>query len=336
MKRIPIAFFFLATALTVKATDPGTPVAGKIFFSNQPMTNSSAGSKSVFSSAEYIYARLELNGTTIKDAFKIKEPGKGYPFLQCRVSIIKDGYEFGGSGRNYLLIKDDERASSSLNFDVFPEPSRATTVFSLLDDFSAGIGFVPLYNIIVNEKLAEGKYTVKVRLYVETQDSWGTYQPEEKWPTIEEEFEFNFRDEDVARVLDNNKQVADNIVENAFRYDKLPDIFYKSATITDPKATNAKILAIIKRDLPQRTILKMAIEKTGTIWSIAKDDYGLPKYRYFYPGVYVAYKINGKCYIGRVTLRETYSGGGTFGPLQVGFTSASEQDDKGIDCAKVK
>jgi hypothetical protein len=99
-------------------------------------------------------------------------------------------------------------------------------------------------------------------------------------------------------------------------------------------ATNAKVLAIVKRDLPRRTILKMVIEKTGTTWSVAKDDYGLPKYRYFYPGVYVAYKIDGKCYIGKVTLRQDYTGGGTFGPLHVGFTSGG--DDKGIDCAKVK
>jgi hypothetical protein len=50
----------------------------------------------------------------------------------------------------------------------------------------------------------------------------------------------------------------------------------------------------------------------------------------------MAYKINGKCYVGNVTLRQVYSGGGTFGPLQVAFTSAGSLPDKGIDCAKVK
>ncbi|MGH2552338.1 MAG: hypothetical protein ACRDEB_01410 [Chitinophagaceae bacterium] len=316
---------------------PKTDVPGKIYFSNQPMLSSNAGSKNVFSSAEYIYARLELNGTTIKDAFKIKEPGKGYPFLQCRVSIIKDGYEFGGGGRNYLLLKDDQRGSSSLSFDVLPEPSRATTVFSLVDDFSAGIGFYPFYNTIINERLAEGKYTVKVKLYVETQDSWGTYQPKEKWPTIEEEFEFEFRDEDVARILSNNDQIVDIIRENAFRYDKLPAVFSNPAVIADPKATNAKIAAILKRDLPHRTILKFAVEKTsGILWHIATDDFNLPKYRYFNPDIYVAYKLEDKCYVGTVTLREVYSGGGTYGPLQVAFTSASSEQDKGIDCTKIK
>ena len=315
---------------------PKTVVPGKIYFSNQPMLSSNAGSKNVFSSNEYIYARLELNGTTIKDAFRIKEPGKGYPFLQCRVTIIKaSGYEYGGSGRNYLLIKDDEREKSSLSFDVMPEPSQATTLFSLLDDFSAGNGFVPLYNTIIGEKLPEGKYTVRVKLYVETQDGWGTYESEEKWPTIEEEFEFNFRNADIARVKNNSSQVSDIINENAFRYDKLPPVFSNPGKLTDPNATAVKVAAILKRDLPNRTILKFVAEQySGTQWHIAKDDFGLPLYKYFNPHIWMVYKADGKCYVGYITLRQVYSGGGTYGTLQVAWTST--KDDKGIDCVKVK
>jgi hypothetical protein len=127
----------------------------------------------------------------------------------------------GGSGRNYLLINEDERDKSSLPFDVLPEPARATTVVSLLDDFSAGYGFFPLYGTIINEKLKEGKYTVRVTLYLETQDGWGSYEPQEKWPAITEEFEFNFRDADITRVKDNDKQASEVINENAFRHSKM-------------------------------------------------------------------------------------------------------------------
>lgn len=332
MKYYPIIFFFLAITLTAGASDP---VAGKIFFSSEPMVNSSAGSKSSFSSGEYIYARLELTGTTIKEAFRLRDDAKGYPYLLYRVSITQsDGYEFGGSGRNYLLLNNGDKEKSALNFDVLPDPSRETTLVSLTEDFSAGLGFFPLYSNIVNYKLKEGKYIIKVTLYLETQDSWGSYEPNEKWPTITEEFEYNFRDSDVARILSDSKKSGDLARENAFRHDKMPAIFSNGAIIKDPQATNAKVLAIIKRDLPKRTILKMVIEKTGTLWSIAKDDFGLPKYRYFYPHVHVAYKIDGKCYIGYITLRQDYTGGGTFGPLHVAFTSGNE--DKGIDCVKVK
>ena len=309
---------------------------GKIYFSTQPMLSSNEGSKNIFSSAEYIYARLELNGSTIKDAFRIKE-GKGYPFLEYRVTITDaNGYEMGGSGRNYLLLKDDAKDMSSLSFDVLPEPSRATTVVSLTDDFTAGYGFFPLSGTIINEKLNEGRYTVKVTLYVETQDSWGTYQPSEKWPTITEEFEFNFRDDDVARIINNSKLVADVIDENAFRYDKLPPVFSNPGKLTDPNATTAKVAAILKRDLPQRTILRFVAEQySGTLWHIATDEYSLlPKYKYFNPHIWMAYKMDGKCYVGYITLRQVYSGGGTYGPLEVAWTST--KDDRGIDCVKVK
>ena len=74
MKRYPIFLILLCISYSLIASDP---VAGKIYFSNQPMVNSSAGSKNVFSSGEYIYARLELNGTTIKEAFRLRDDAKG-------------------------------------------------------------------------------------------------------------------------------------------------------------------------------------------------------------------------------------------------------------------
>ena len=331
MKRYPIIIILLAASLVVNATDP---VPGKIYFSNQPMT-SSAGSKTVFSSAENIYARLELNGKTIKEAFRVKE-GKGYPYIQYRVTITNSNdYEMGGSGRNYLLLKDDAKDKNALSFDVMPEPARATTVVSMTDDFTAGYGFFPLSSTIINERLKEGKYTVKVTLYVETQDGWGTYEDADKWPTITEEFEFNFRNADIARIQSNSKEVAEVIDENAFRLDKMPPVFSSPGKLTDPGATTAKVSAILKRDLPDRAIIKFVAEQyNGANWSIAKDDYGLPKYKYFNPHIWMAYKMNGKCYVGYVTLRQVYSGGGTYGPLQVAWTST--KDDQGIDCVKVK
>ena len=50
----------------------------------------------------------------------------------------------------------------------------------------------------------------------------------------------------------------------------------------------------------------------------------------------MAYKLDGQCRVGTVTLRENYTGGGTYGPLEVAFTSASDKQDRGIDCAKIK
>src|SRR5947207_3339821 len=47
------------------------PIEGKIFFSNQPFTSSATNTKSSFTSADFIYGRMEIPSGTIKDAFKI-------------------------------------------------------------------------------------------------------------------------------------------------------------------------------------------------------------------------------------------------------------------------
>jgi hypothetical protein len=182
-----------------------------------------------------------------------------------------------------------------------------------------------------------GKYHLNIKIYSKTHDAYDREEDQEKWPFIEDGFDFIFNESDIATLKKNGESTEDHMKENAFRYDKLPPVFSNPANITDPKATNAKIAAILKRDLPNRTILKFVVEKySGPTWSIAKDDYGLPKYRYFNPHVWVAYKMEGRCYVGDVTLRENYSGGGTYGPLEVGFTSASSVQDRGIDCTKIK
>ncbi len=340
MKRLLTGFtalmMILITAANTGSATPVSPVPGKIFFSNQPFTNSNAGSKKMFTSHEYLYGRFELSGATIKEAFKLKEAEDAYPFLQYELTLLRGGEEIGSNGITYMMLKEDDKAAGSFNFDIMPDPLKATTVYSILDDFSAGYGFSPMHGLIINKRLKEGKYQVRIKIYSRAVDGWGKELEMDKWPALEEEFDFEFMESDIEKVNNDYDKITEVIKENAFRYDKLPDVFYNSANITDPKATNAKILAIIKRDLPERMILKLAIEKTGTLWSIATGDLGLPTYRYFYPGVYVAYKKDGKCYVGRVTLRQTYMGGGTYGPLQVGYTSASGQRDKGIDCMKVK
>jgi len=160
-------------------------------------------------------------------------------------------------------------------------------------------------------------------------------EDQEKWPFIQDGFDFTLREADIATLNKNRLATIDHMEENAFRYDKLPDVFSRPGKLTDPNATTAKVAAILKRDLPNRAIIKFVAEQySGTLWSIAKDDFGLPRYKYFNPHIWMAYKMDGKCYVGYVTLRQVYSGGGTYGPLEVAWTTT--KDDRGIDCEKVK
>ncbi|MEO6612084.1 MAG: hypothetical protein ABIT05_02675 [Chitinophagaceae bacterium] len=338
MKNLLTYLFLITVFISTESVARENPdLSGKLYFSNQPFSSSNAGNKNSFSSKEFIYGRVELNGTTIKEAFKLKD-GVEHPYLQCSIFLFRGEKEIDRqTSMNYFLLKEEEKSSSSLNFDIMSEAEKSTTVYSMMDDFSLGLGFNILPGMIINKELRSDKYTVRIRVYSKTLDAWGKEQPEEKWPFIEDEFVYNFNEDDAGMVIENNKRITSVTRENAFRYDKLPPVFSNPAKLTDPNASAAKITAILKRDLPERIILKWVVEKvSGLQWHIDKDELGLPRYKYFNPEVYVAYKMNGKCYVGSVTLRQPYAGGGTYGPLQVGYTTAGEQHDKGIDCAKVK
>lgn len=313
-------------------------VPGQISFSNNSFPAGAASTKKIFSSAEFIYGKLELSSGTIKEAFKLKDKENTLAFLKCEFLILQDGEVVSyGSSKDFILVKDDIKDGAFINFDVMPEASKSSTVYSMLDDFSAGIGFTPMPNMIFNAHLHDGNYQVHVKIYTETMDAYGSLQNEEKWPAIEGDFDYKFKEDDAEKILANRLLIRDNILENAFRYDKLPPVFSNPGKLTDPNATAAKILAILKRDLPEREIIKWVAESySGPVWHIATDDFGIPKYKYFNPHIWMAYKIKGKCYVGDVTLRQPYAGGGTFAALQVAFTSAGSVPDKGIDCIKVK
>lgn len=339
MKRI-ISFCLLCFCLSISIHAQDRVIPGKLMFSNNPFASGAAVPKNVFSSNEFIYGKFELSGATIREAFKIKD-SKGYYYLVNRMEVLRNGEPVGYHtyNNNHILLQKEDLDKSSLNFDVLPEPGKGTTLYSMTDDFSAGYGYTPLYMMIKPDFFPEaGKYRVNARIYFKTTDMYGRDEDMDKWPYIEDGFEFTLRESDVAMLVKNSKANWEYNESNAFRYDKLPAEFSNPATYSDPKVTNAKIAAILKRDLPNRSIIKFVVEKyNGGLWHIANNDLGIPKYRYFNPHVWVAYKENGKCYVGHVTLRENYSGGGTYGPLGVAFTTASNSGgDRGIDCGKIK
>lgn len=342
MKAVILLFLLLPI---FSVADPGrnakqsatASVSGKISFSSSPFTGTATNSKTSFTSGDFIYGRLELSGMSIKDAFKLKESTRP-SYLVCEVEVLQDGEPVGYHTyrNNYIFLEKGSLDKTSLNFDVLPDPNQASTLYSMTDDFTAGYGYTPLYNMInPNFFPSGGNYHLNVKIYSRTYDAYDQQEDQEKWPFIQDGFDFTLRESDIATLKKNGKASWDFMAENAFRLDKMPAVFSNPGKLTDPNATTAKVAAILKRDLPQRAIIKFVAEPySGTQWHIAKDDYGLPRYKYFNPHIWMAYKSGGKCFVGFVTLRQVYSGGGTYGPLEVAWTST--KDDRVIDCVKVK
>ncbi|MEO6612080.1 MAG: hypothetical protein ABIT05_02655 [Chitinophagaceae bacterium] len=338
---LPVILLFPLLALAgpgkkKTAPSPG-PISGTILFASTPFSDNAPGTKSSFTSAEYIYGRLEVSGSSIKDAFKLREK-KGHYYFVCDVEVLKDGNPVGYHVRtnNYILLGSDNLDKSWVNLDILPQPDQASTLYSMTEEFDVGYGYIPLYSMInPNYFPSAGTYHVNIKIFSRSKDMYDQEEDNEKWPYIQEGFDFTLRESDIAMLKKNGTATENLLVDNAFRYDKMPTVFSNPGKLTDPNATTAKVSAILKRDLPNRAIIKFVAEQyNGAYWSIAKDDFGLPRYKYFNPHIWMAYKANGKCYVGYVTLRQVYSGGGTYGPLQVAWTST--KDDRGIDCAKVK
>ena len=197
-------------------------VKGKIYFSNKPFTTSNAGSKKSFTSSEYIYGRIELDGQSIKDAFKVWDPTDGYPYsyLLYRVFVFHKGEEMGHNTLNVCLLEQKDKNKTFLNFDVLPEPSKATTVMSGIERFDAGIFAAPFYNLINGDNFKEdGEYRIVVKFYYESYDVWGKREELEKWPKLEEEFTFMFSLKDVP-TLKKNEAAADALVSGNFKKNK--------------------------------------------------------------------------------------------------------------------
>ena len=197
-------------------------VKGKMYFSDKPFTVNNAGSKKTFKSSEYIYGRIELDGQSVKDAFKVWDPTAGYPYsyLLYRVFVFHNGEEMGQNPLNVCLLEQKDKNKTFLNFDILPEPSKATTVLSGIERFDAGLFAAPLYGMINGNNFKEdGEYRIVVKFYYESYDVYGSREVVEKWPKLEDDFTFMFTLKDVP-MLKRNATAADMVIETAFKKNK--------------------------------------------------------------------------------------------------------------------
>ena len=348
MKRI-ITFLLSGALFTCTATSQEAiknNIAGaKIYFSDQPFTSSNTGSRTSFTSGEFIYGRIELDNKKLLEAFGLPKDGesamgnKNDCHLRYQVTVYKDGEQNGQPNFwDFLYVSGSEKNNTFFNFDILPEPAKAKSMLCGTENFSSGIASGPLYHIINEERFpANGVYTIRVKLFQPSVDAWGKPEEEEKWPVVEEEFSFNFDIKDIKKLKTNGDAAGELVMENAYRLDKMPEWFSKSGKVNDPKITLASIAAILKRDIPTKILIKLVIgEFSGPTWQVEKDEYGLIQQRTLMAPVNIAYNRDGKCYIGTVRLWEPYEGNGKYGALMVGSESSSRRSDFWLDCKLIK
>ena len=330
----------------------GIPIPGaKITFSNNP---DGSNPKTSFTSSEYIYGRLDLGGKTVYDAFGLKNLGdkKGFYSIHYHLNIIQPGktaWEHDWhNGVNYTLISKEDAQKTYWNFDVLPDPSKISTLIGAIDDDlsyfnSAGGMYSQWYSAdSARSKFPQsGAYTIDIVLFGNSYDDWGKSTGEdEKFPTASAKFAFQFTGSDGQTMVANSEKAKASVESAKNRREMLhamPDWWFKGATPAEPKLAPARLVPLIKGFISQwnLTYVKhMIVKPDGPLWTIAKNDLGIPEYRMVVPYIYIIYKDpkDNSCQLGAVYMRESYSGAGTYGEPYLGGIREVQY----IDCSAVK
>ncbi len=333
------------------AAQRGVPIAGaKITFSASP---DGSNPKTTFTSAENIYGRLDLGGKTMYDAFGWKAMGdRNFYYVSYWIKILPAGKEAWEhdwhNGRSYTLVTKEEAKKTFWNFDVLPDPTKASTLSSAIADeieFYKGVsGMWPQIGDMENARRTfpqNGNYTVDMTIFGDSYDDWGKPAGDtDTYPTVSARLTFQFSGADGQRLASGYEKARDAIEAAKNRAEMLhamPDWWSKPARVTDPKLAPARLVPLIKGFIGQwnLTYMKhMIINFTGPLWVIENNELGIPRYRMVKPYIYVIYKDpkDNSCQVGALYMRENYSGGGTFGSPYLGGI----RDIQYIDCAAVK
>lgn len=342
------------------SSSPGSPMAGtrgvpisgaKMTFSNNP---DGSNPKTTFTSAENIYGRIDFGGRTMMDAFGWKAMGnRDFYYVSYFVKILPAGSNQGWehdwhNGRSYTLVTKEEAQKTFWNFDVLPDPAKASTISSALADelqyYNSPSGMWPQIGDMDSARRTfpqSGMYNVDITIYGNSYDDWG--KPEgvfEKYPTVTASLGFQFSGSDGQRIASGYQKAREAIESAKNRKEMLhamPDWWAKGRTPPDPKLSAARLTPLIKGFIGQwnLTYVKHTFATyTGPLWVIEKHGGPLPVYRMVVPYIYVLYKEpkDNSCQIGALYMRESYSGGGTFGEPYLGGI----RDIQYIDCAAVR
>ena len=329
----------------------GVPIRGATMtFSNNP---DGSNPKTSFASSEYIYGRIDFGGKTMYDAFGWKAMGdRKFYYVSYFVQIQpagKQGWEHDWhNGRSYTLVTKEDAQKTFWNFDVLPDPAKASTLSGALQDeleyYKWVSGVWPLIRDMDSARRTfpqNGTYNIDITIYGDSYDDWGKPAGEfEKFPTVSASVPFQFSGADGQRLASGYAKAAETIESAKNRKEMLhamPDWWAKAWTPTDPKLAPARLVPQIKGFIGQwnLTYVKhMIVPFTGPLWVIEKNSLGIPEYRMVKPYIYIIYKDpkDNSCQVGALYMRESYSGAGTYGAPYLGGIREVQY----IDCTAVK
>lgn len=333
----------------------------KLYFSDKPFGNSNGGSKTTFSSQEFIYGRLELGSKTLSEAFKLTlQPARGFRYLNYGILVTPKGK--GEQELNYdqtikytvnnrsrpILIREGEEKNTWLNFDVLPDPSRMRTLQGASElpeninelKFAAGMDAYTNESNIRQYFPANGDYTVQLVLWNYSFDDYGRPMESEKNIISLGAFDYQFSAKDATLLIANVQKRLDGVRLAQMmktQYTKLPDWWNeKPFTPEDALLKPATLTPMIKNYCSKNGLTYIGHKVypySGTAgWTIYRDNIDMPVSRRLNAEAWTLYKDeNGRCRFAVALIDENYAGGGKYGSPYIAGLSGEL-----IDCNAFK
>jgi hypothetical protein len=300
---------------------------GKITFSN----SINGSSKQKFKTSEYIYGKMELP-SSLKEFFGTDNADNNnqYPksYLILDVVVVdEEDNELGSISKQYLKPSESELKGHSYNFDVYPEPSKASTTISMIAPFTIGVS-VPFYSLFDQSasygrapSYTEGKaYKVKVSIsrwkLDQTNSYWmGTYS------ACSGEFMMEYHAADMPKITKGGKEAKDLVAQNSKKKETedrgLPKEWnLKSASIGSGE-TEGELKKIFLSQEPKLTeVIKVVALPAEGGWVVYTDEkvaYKKILFRWFNQTLVFFYKREGKYYCAKGGVRQDYAGDTNYG-----------------------
>lgn len=336
--------------------DGGKAIPGaKLVFSTTPFNGGSAAAKTNFKSSDFIYARLDLGGRTVYDAFGMKSMGaRDFYYLYISMSVSKDRINWQSHWMNHtaiLLVTKEDANKTYVDLDIAPDPAKltpnsfcGTTDSTQYCGPSGGILYAYRTRDVDSASRtfpSDGTYYFDIRVWLDGFDGWGKpVSGTENDPAVGGIFTYQFSTQDGQSLVANSKQAeaaADKARRAKSMLHAMPAWWGKSPTPPDAKFAPARLAPMIKSYIGRWNLTYLnhtVYSYSGPLWGIEKDGFNLPKFRRAAPAIYILYKDpkDNACKIGFLEMREDYSGAGTYGePYLKGINDVQD-----IDCAVVR
>ncbi len=314
---------------------PAQNSLGEIYYSDKPFPadGSVAGAKESFSSNEFIYARLVLNGGTVKEVLKPTEPDKKIKEYNVDFLLytIKDNNSISDLGRNFrAIINKSDLDKTYFDFDIFPSPDNAKSAFYWGGNPNDGISYgFDMYLFLTNSQTNEGTYKILNKIRIQAVDFRGNPLPENQTQSILDSFSITFRGSDYAKIKANQEKLNNSFDAN-YKVQKaanepLPAEWTAKSSPIIGGYTTASISNLYRNSFSTPAanlkVIKLYAKSPASqgMWTTQYNDIGIPSYRYSsqWFTVFVQDTSNGACFYQGFGLRQNYSGGGTYGKVFV-------------------